>query len=389
MRFFEAGAHKEGYWTYDHMALQMEDLVDCLTVLYPDHDIYCLYDQSSGHGRKRVGGLNAKDMNRKYGGDQPVMRNTKITDGCLGPHDHPGKLKAGDEQKMVSKENDEGPFWLNPDERISKKYDTFTGQTKSKEKSVSELIAELQSKNVPLQKRSYRSDETKELAQRHGIDIQKQVRTKTEGWVGKPKGLLQVLWERGWIDPSKPLESYTVNGKKDHFDSKGNLKADFEAFALKNLMGKCEDFRTETSAMEQLAADLSNQNMTVSIMTSPKYHCEIAGEGIEYAWGMAKKYYRSLKLEQKKGKNTFKESVLESLKTVKVEQTRQFSGRARRYMIAYQHYAKAIKEKGEKPTYPMIEKFMKQCKTHRNAADQVTGWISKVLKEALMGGVAE
>jgi hypothetical protein len=36
-----------------------------------------------------------------------------------------------------------------------------------------------------------------------------------EGWVGKPKGSFQILWERGLINPSKERGYYTVKGKKD------------------------------------------------------------------------------------------------------------------------------------------------------------------------------
>jgi hypothetical protein len=49
------------------------------------------------------------------------------------------------------------------------------------------------------------------------------VKTKTinERWNGKPKGMLQILWERGFIDPIiEPLKAegfYTNNGKKDAF----------------------------------------------------------------------------------------------------------------------------------------------------------------------------
>jgi hypothetical protein len=56
----------------------------------------------------------------------------------------------------------------------------------------------------------------------------------TKGWVGKPKGLLQVLWEQGWIDESHCKKStnkegykvlntscYTLNGKKNPIT--GNL----------------------------------------------------------------------------------------------------------------------------------------------------------------------
>jgi hypothetical protein len=43
---------------------------------------------------------------------------------------------------------------------------------------------------------------------------------------GKPKGMLQILWERGFIDPSiepiKAAEQYTNDGKKEAI---GNLIA--------------------------------------------------------------------------------------------------------------------------------------------------------------------
>jgi len=35
-----------------------------------------------------------------------------------------------------------------------------------------------------------------------------------KGWVGKPKGMLQILWEQGLIDERK-LASYTNDGRKD------------------------------------------------------------------------------------------------------------------------------------------------------------------------------
>ncbi len=36
------------------------------------------------------------------------------------------------------------------------------------------------------------------------------------GWVGKPKGIYQLLWERGFLDPNN-LNKYTINGWKDQF----------------------------------------------------------------------------------------------------------------------------------------------------------------------------
>ena len=37
-------------------------------------------------------------------------------------------------------------------------------------------------------------------------------RTKIqEGWFGKPKGMIQILWERGFINPNKSVRDYTKN----------------------------------------------------------------------------------------------------------------------------------------------------------------------------------
>ena len=58
--------------------------------------------------------------------------------------------------------------------------------------------------------------------------------------------------------------------------------------------------------MEVLLDDLSRKGTPkVELLTSPKYHCELAGEGVEYTWGMMKKYHRSLLLETKNMKRKF------------------------------------------------------------------------------------
>ena len=56
-----------------------------------------------------------------------------------------------------------------------------------------------------------------------------------EGWQGKAKGLLHVLWERGFIDTTN-LDKYTMNGKQD---ACGVLMPET---SLKYLMANCEDF---------------------------------------------------------------------------------------------------------------------------------------------------
>ncbi len=47
------------------------------------------------------------------------------------------------------------------------------------------------------------------------------------------------------------------------------------------------------------------QSMGVRIDRTPKCHCEIASEGIEYSWALAKKHFRQILLEEKRGKEKF------------------------------------------------------------------------------------
>ena len=105
---------------YEHMVLQVEDCVDCLTVLYPEHDFLFMLDHSCGHDRQREDGLNAENMNKSYGGNKPKLRDTLISQehGYLGPY--PRQLQPGDTQKMVFLPSDEGPFWMSQAEREKK-----------------------------------------------------------------------------------------------------------------------------------------------------------------------------------------------------------------------------------------------------------------------------
>ena len=49
------------------MSLQLEDVVDCLQVMYPEFEFMFLFDHSQGHVCSREGALNALQMSRTYG----------------------------------------------------------------------------------------------------------------------------------------------------------------------------------------------------------------------------------------------------------------------------------------------------------------------------------
>ena len=79
-----------------------------------------------------------------------------------------------------------------------------------------------------------------------------------EGYVGKPKGIKQILWERGlWQD---------------------GLDVD----RARSKLADCEDCQNEKSVLEEM------MHSTGDLLMSPKGHPEVAGKGIEYCWGYSK-----------------------------------------------------------------------------------------------------
>ena len=78
LTYFDYGENKDGYWDYNHMVLQFEDVVDCLKILHADVHFIFLFDHSSGHAKQRPDGLNASRMNKSFGGKGQMMHSSLI-----------------------------------------------------------------------------------------------------------------------------------------------------------------------------------------------------------------------------------------------------------------------------------------------------------------------
>ena len=128
--------------------------------------------------------------------------------------------------------------------------------------------------------------------------------------MGKQKGLSQIAWERGLLNP---VQSYTKND------------------LVKKLL-ECTDFANTETNLQMIARTLG-----VRAERSPKFHCEMAGEGIEYDWAYCKSEYRRRPLTDKKGSKEFKELVKEltSWEFVTKARSRRSSARARSYISGY------------------------------------------------------
>jgi hypothetical protein len=104
---------------------------------------------------------------------------------------YPRKLNVGDVQQMSFTEDDIGPFYYSDYEQQPRRFDCLTGQQKTlfKIKKMIEFYC------------------------------------KDEGWLYKPKGSLQILYERGFID-ERNLSKYSNKGKTNQLDGQGNVKAE-------------------------------------------------------------------------------------------------------------------------------------------------------------------
>jgi hypothetical protein len=372
VKHFELGINNEGYWTYNHMAIQFEDCVDCLKVLYPHFKFVILFDHSQGHAKKLSNGLDPYNMNKSYGGAQPRMRESVIKehDGYLGIHDE-RTLNVGDVQSFIFRPSYDGPFWMTPQQREFNRHDRIlgpppSGRVSKRNKTVAELKSDLAPLKILNERRQYRLNELQELAKNNNVDTKTERVREKKGWEGQPKGLLQVLWERGWIDVSQ-LEKYTIDPAKDE---DGNILPGAEDWSLKSLMASCLDFAEEMTALQHVGHKLG-----VLVIITPKFHAELAGEGIEYSWGIAKGVYRRKPLNAKRNKESFKELVrlCSNRDVLSTKTVRKLSRRARAYICAYFLMHENIRNQSEENlqilTLPLIEKLVKAFKTHRAAVD--------------------
>ena len=185
------------------------------------------------------------------------------------------------------------------------------------------------------------------------------------------------MYERGLIDIHN-LSKYSKHGKINQKGEDGTVLDEYKQYLLIDIMKNCNDFINQKNAMEELCEKLSViGEPSIKILTSPKYHCEIAGEGIELNWGYMKKGYRNIPLDDKKTKTLFVKAVHDSKNMVSIDLVRKFAAKTRRYMLSY------LTILPEDLTYESIEKFVKKIATHRNMADSNKGYIEEMWRNSM------
>ena len=76
-----------------------------------------------------------------------------------------------------------------------------------------------------------KSKKLQNMCKSNNIPTTKTIPDIEEGWVDKPKGALQLLYERRWIDPTINPKEYTIKGKMDEFGNR-NMKMSLKSMIL-------------------------------------------------------------------------------------------------------------------------------------------------------------
>ena len=145
----------------------------------------------------------------------------------------------------------------------------------------------------------------------------------------------QVLWEKGCIN-----EDDEVRYKYMATDDDGE---EIEDYSLLRLIEGCLDFADEMTEMEVRGKELG-----ATVLCTTKYHAEMAGEGIEYSWGVSKSRFRKIRISDKI--RTKKEGFLQNVRQVistdgamSLKNVRSFSKKARSYMTLYYAIQSSLK----------------------------------------------
>ena len=185
-------------------------------------------------------------------------------------------------QSMQCSAFNDGLCYLLEEKQREQRFDQILQSTKEIELTKAELIEKLKAAGK-LNPKGYKKC-LQTMCKNLGISTKVCVNQVLQGWVNKPKGSLQILYERGWIHPHK-IHLYTKRGKIIGGITPGNLEPN-EELSLCELMKKQNDFINEVTLLQYYGDILG-----IVVDHIPKCHPELAGEGIEYSWAIAKLHY--------------------------------------------------------------------------------------------------
>ena len=311
--YLNIGVNREGFFTWEKFYIQLEDLMDCLEVCYPDHQFCFELDWSGCHGKKAKDSPNVNNMNLRPSKNKAKgnFRDSVLIEGCLGKNPATQYFS----EKIVN------------------------GHTQY------------------IQHFKFRAGE------RPLIDA------REENYEGVIKGMRQILMERDLWKDGMRLEAPVKNDVK---------QVDLSA---KHVLGSCPDFANAKTLLQEL---IELRGKHFKVRKTPICHPELAGQGIEYAWGDSKRTYRRLPERLRSfalaNKNQFQHVKL-SLSKVNLAKSRRYAGKAFEYKSTYAAAAAGPLSHAE------IESSVKKMKQHRDCGRLEAEFIRQVaasLSESLL-----
>ena len=135
---------------------------------------------------------------------------------------------------------------------------------------------------------------------------------------------------------------------------------------------KCSDFASEMTLLEKHVFERGHL-----LIMSPKGHPEIAGVGVEYCWGKAKREFRQRNDLMPKHLH---QNIVAAFETLSLYRVRRFARKTREYKRAYArvHGLFGHGEEEKLKGFAAVEKFVKQAKTHRCTMDQDRAFVLSV-----------
>ena len=127
----------------------------------------------------------------------------------------------------------------------------------------------------------------------------------------------------------------------------------------------------EKTDLEMLVIKVSEGVTNISsVLLTPKFHCKLAVEGIEYSWGTSKRICCCYHLTKKCSSAMFESLVRSSIYNVNKRMDQHFSAKARGYMLTYLHKLVKKKEQDENiknanDTKPVIWTYQYNKKIHK------------------------
>jgi hypothetical protein len=393
IRYLKAGngPGREGNWNLGHFLLQFEDYRDFMFALFPnptdetecEYSLYLEVDQSTSHCAALPDALNAGNMNHSWevrGAKKMMIRDSMVPDPippgtkyigeCIpvidGPNgtkiEHPRRVRPGDNVVYKFMTGDPPPY--HPGRAIPPKQDEpIPGQFQKDKPYTKDQLWNKILENNPLQKmpgktvKEAKLSDLQNIALQSGIPIKRDEPKMVKGYIGDgdvPLGMLEYLYRRGFIDPAA-------------------TKAPSKDECIK-ILESLTDFKAELTLMQTVGRDIGLQ-----VIMTPICHCELAGRGVEYGWGVSKLVYRKINDGQSKKTRQYIEKSFEGLT---IEVVRKLGRKAREYKLAYKHLMDAQEYSGGTKTLAMKKiESMKDSIKEKRQMDQCKG-VRKSLKKA-------